>query len=219
MKTDVIHIAIADDYPVLVNGLKLLISAFPDCIVDIEAYDGLDLLQKIADAEVIPDICILDLSMPKMDGYEVLKRIGKEYPEIKVLILSMYHNEYSIIKTLREGAAGCLPKEVNPEEIHYAILEIITKGYYHTELASKYISASLNTDLKKNKINEREIEFLKYCCSDMSYQQIAVAMKLSARTIEGYRDNLFKKLEVKSRSALVMYAIRTGIMPINNILS
>lgn len=211
---NLIRIAITDDLPVLITGLKFILQSHPEFSIDIEALNGHELLDKIKTAPIKPDVCLLDLSMPIMDGYATLVKLKEAWPGIEVIILTQHYNEYSIIKTICDGASACLPKEVDIKEIHHAIHEVVEKGYYHTEFVAKHMSSSLRSGMKKIKITDKEKEFLIHCCSDYSYQQIAGIMKLSCRTIEGYRDNLFLKINVKSRSALVMFAIQAGIASI-----
>ncbi len=208
----IIRIAIADDVPILRKGLILLLNSYKPCGVDIEANNGQELINKIKLAENKPDICILDISMPVMDGYETLSAIKQYWPNIKVVILSVHYNEYTIIRTVREGASCCLPKEVDTDELFTAIKQVHNKGYYHTELVKHYLTNSMYEDVRKLKLNKNEQEFLRLCCSDMSYKQIAMQMELSPRTIDGYRDDLFLKLNIKSRSALVMFALQTGLV-------
>lgn len=212
----IINIAIADDYQLFRKGLALSLNTISGLFVSIEAEDGIDLLEKIETASKLPDICLLDISMPKMDGYEALKHLKVRWPQIKVIVLSMHHNEYSVIKSFQNGASACLPKEVEESKLHDVILQVNKSGIYHSELTSHFINKlvlkeNINTDL-----TEKEIEFLRLVCSDINYKQIADIMKVSHRTIDSYRDNLFSKLKVNSRSALAVFAIKSGISPTIN---
>lgn len=217
MKTNkIISIAIADDYELIRKGLRMTLNTYKDCAVDIEATDGVDLLEKIESTDKLPDICILDISMPRMDGYETLKRVKKTWPQIKAIMLSMHYNEYVVIKSFQDGASACLPKEVSDNELYDVIVKVNEVGLYHSELTSHFINKfvlkeSVNTDL-----TEKEIEFLRLNCSELNYKQIAEIMKVSHRTVDSYRDNLFKKLNVTSRTALAVFAIQTGISPTIN---
>lgn len=211
-----ISIAIADDYELVRKGLRMTLIAHNDCAVDIEASDGVDLLEKLESAIKLPDVCILDISMPRMDGYTALKRIKYLWPQIKVIMISMHYNEYSVIKSFQDGANACLPKEVGADELREAIIKVSETGLYHSEITSQFINKlvlkeSINTDL-----TTKEIEFLRLNCSELNYKQIAEIMKVSHRTVDSYRDNLFKKLNVTSRTALAVFAIQTGISPTTN---
>ncbi len=214
----IIHLAVADDYELIRKGLRYSIATFGNCIIDIEAEDGLELIEKILAAERKPDICLLDISMPRMDGYKALVEIKKQWPEIKVIILTVHYVEYAIIKTLRDGAACCLPKEVNDLELKKAISQVHSEGFYYNDEVSKYFSTSLREDSKKIKLTENELTFLRHCCTDFSYKEIAEKMEVSPRTIDSYRDSLFEKLGVKTRTSLVVFALQTGIKPVANVL-
>lgn len=215
MKTNkIISIAIADDHELIRKGLRMTLNTYKDCAVDIEASDGVDLLEKISSANKTPDICLLDISMPRMDGYETLKQVKKTWPQIRAIMLSMHYNEYSIIKSFQNGAGACLPKETSEDELHEVIVKVNDVGLHHSELTNHFINKlvlkeSINTDL-----TEKEVEFLRLNCSELNYKQIAEIMKVSHRTVDSYRDNLFKKLSVTSRTALAVFAIQTGISPI-----
>jgi DNA-binding NarL/FixJ family response regulator len=205
-----INIAIADDHPIMRKGISDIISSFEGFNIPIQANDGRELIEQIAKAPILPDICILDISMPNLNGFETIKEIRKRWSSIKVLALSMYNNEFSIIKMLTSGANGYLPKNTNPQHLQRALAAIYYTGYYDSEQAIKNVSGP-NQQLK---FTEREVEFLGHCCSELSYRQIGELMGISVRTVEGYRDALFEKLDIKSRAGLVMYALRNGIMPI-----
>lgn len=206
-----IHIAIADDHELMRKGIIQFLEDYQYFSIDFDAANGQELIARITEAEIKPDICILDISMPVMNGYETLAAIKKNWPDIKVIMVSMFHNEYTIIRTMKDGANSYLPKDTSPNELKTAILKVYDHGYYYSEEVTKHLSTMLRDDAKKIKITENEIDFLRFCCSDLSYQQIAEAMGLSPRTVDSYRDALFRKLNVKSRSALVMFAIQTGI--------
>ncbi len=146
----IISIALADDVRIFRKGLILCINTFKNCAVDIEAEDGADLITKLESTNNLPDVCILDISMPQMDGYVALKHIKNTWPQIKVIMLSMHYNEYSIIKSFQEGASACLPKEVNDDELYTAIIQSHEVGLYHSELTNQFISTfvlkqSINT--------------------------------------------------------------------------
>lgn len=206
-----VYIAIADDIPLLRTGLALILNAQHSCNVIIEAENGRDLLDKIESAATKPDICLLDISMPVMDGYETLISLRKSWPQIKVVILSVHYNEYTIIRTIREGACCCLPKEINISDLIKIILEINEHGFYNTQLVNQKIIATIRQDANRHKFTLHHLAFLRLCCSDLTYKEIAAHMKLSPKTIDGYRDELFTKLDTKSRVGLVLFAIQAGI--------
>lgn len=206
-----ISVAIADDYELVRKGLRMVFNTFKDCTLDIEAVDGIDLLEKLESIKKLPDVCILDINMPRMDGYKALKSIKSIWPQIKVIMLSMHHNEYSVIKSFQDGASACLPKEIGDEELHNVILKVYETGLYHSELTSQFINKVIQKQSIDVELTEKEIEFLRLNCRELTLKQIAEIMKVSPRTVDSYRDSLFKKLNVSSRTALAVLAISSGI--------
>lgn len=207
----IISIAVVDDYELIRKGLRITINSYKDCAVDMEAYDGIDLLEKLESAKKLPDVCLLDISMPRMDGYLALKKIKHLWPQIKVIMLSMHYNEYSVIKSFQDGASACLPKEVGENELHEAIVKVFETGLFHSEVTSQFINKLIQKQSIDATLTEKEIEFLRLNCSDLNLKQIAEIMKVSPRTVDSYRDNLFKKLNLSSRTALAVFAIRAGV--------
>lgn len=212
-----VKVAIADDHAIFRAGLKQLINTFPEFEVCIDASDGQDLIDKIEASPAIISICILDVTMPNLNGYDTLAKIKETWPDIKTLILTMHGSEFPIIKLLRNGANGYLLKGADPDELHIALNELNEKGFYSSEfMTNKFITALQN--LKKKHLvidfSENELAFLKLCLSEMSYKEIAIQMGISPRTAEGYRDALFAKLNLKTRTGLVMYVLKTGLIPL-----
>jgi len=207
-----INVAIAEDHTLMRKGLIEIISSFKDFSINIEAENGKELINKLQKTSYLPNICILDINMPIMNGYLALLTMKKNWPDIKILILTMYDNEYSIIQMLKNGANGYMLKNSDPKELQNALMSVYSKGFYHTELVSgKLMTMVQNKMPQKLKLNEREISFLSLCCSELSYKEIALEMNLSFHTIEGYRDALFEKLNVHTRTGLVLYAMNMGI--------
>jgi two-component system, NarL family, invasion response regulator UvrY len=209
----IISVAIADDSPYIRKGLLFTLNTYKDIAIDIVAEDGIDLLDKIESSRKLPDVCLLDISMPRMDGYEALKRIKTIWPQMKVIMMSIHYNEFAIIRTFRDGASGFLPKEATPEELHTAITQSHETGLYHTEPTSQHMSLALQNKSIITDLTDKELDFLRFACLDLNYKQIAELMKVKPRTVDSYRDSLFAKLKVSSRAALVVFAIRTGIVP------
>jgi len=216
-----VKVALADDHILLRNGLAGLINGFDGYTVLFEANNGQDLMNTL-DTNNLPNLVLLDINMPVKDGFETALWLKQNHPDIKVLALSMYDNEPSIIKMLRNGAKGYLLKDTAPKEFKTALDAVMSKGFYYSEMVTgKLIHAVNNMDepqQQKNsfsKLNEKETEFLKLACTEMTYKEIADKMFLSPRTIDGYRDALFEKLNVKTRVGLVMYAIKTGLVQVH----
>lgn len=209
-----IKIAIADDHVILRKGVAEILSRFDNLAMVMEAGTGRELIDKISAAAELPDVCILDINMPEMNGYETAAELRRRWPKIKMLALSMYDAELNIIKMLRNGAHGYILKDADPEELRIAILEVYKNGFYHSDLVTGRMLHILHDPEGKINIelNERETQMLAYCCSEMTYKEIADLMCLSPRTIDGYRESLFKKLRITTRTGLAMYAIKAGVV-------
>jgi DNA-binding NarL/FixJ family response regulator len=209
-----ITVAIADDHVLLRNALARLVNTFDDYIVIFEAGNGKELKTKILQ-EGIPDIVMLDINMPEMNGYETAQWLNRNYPQIKILALSMLSDEKTIIKMFRLGAKGYLLKNTDAAELKDALNTLTEKNFYLSDYVSEKLVKGLNIDGGKEEkeiiLNEKEREFLRWACTEFSYKDIAAKMFLSTRTIDDYRASLFRKLKVNSRVGLVMYAIRNGI--------
>jgi two-component system invasion response regulator UvrY len=211
------NIVLTDDHSLLRNGLASLVKDLGHTVL-FEADNGKDFIAKL-DAKQLPDMVLLDINMPEMDGYETAQWIKTNHPDVKVLALSMYDNETSIIRMLKCGARGYILKDSEPAELKAAIHALMDKGFYYSDLVSGKLMHAINKmddesgDLKSLvPLNDRETDFLKYSCTELTYKEIADKMFVSPRTIDGYRDTLFEKLHVKTRVGLVMYAIKNGIV-------
>jgi DNA-binding NarL/FixJ family response regulator len=212
-------IALTDDHSLLRNGLASLVKNLGHTVV-FEADNGKQLIEKIV-TDHLPELVLMDINMPHMDGYETTQWLKQHHPDIKVLALSMYDNETSIIRMLKCGAKGYILKDSEPAELKAAIEDVMNKGFYYSDLVSGKLMHAINkldnagSGLKSLiQLNERETDFLKYACTEMTYKEIADKMFVSPRTIDGYRDALFEKLQLKTRVGLVMYAIKNGIVTI-----
>lgn len=206
------NIALVDDHVLMRKGLANLIQDLEHQVL-FEADNGKDFLDKLK-ASPSPDLVLMDINMPQMDGYETALEVKENYPDVKVLALSMYDDDLAIIKMLRNGARGYVLKDCDPKELKSAIKAVLEKGFYYSELVSGYLIRTINNNDEISRLNAKEIEFLKLCCTEMTYKEIADKMCLSPRTIDGYRDNLFEKLHTKSRVGLVIFAIKNGIAKI-----
>ncbi len=211
-----INIAIADDHTLIRKGIVEIISSFKQYNVIIEAGNGAELLNGINESETPPDICILDISMPVMNGYETLKIIKRTWPDMKVLVLTMFNNEFSILKMVLGGARGYLLKDCTPNELELALNNLYHYNLHHSELVPEDMFAEGKRKRLEphQKITDKDLIFLKYCCTELHYREIAEHMEVSVRTIHTYRDNLFDKLGLKTRIGLVMYATSIGVIPI-----
>ena len=206
-----------DDHVLLRSGLASLIRGFGEYEVLFEACNGKDLIRQLREFPR-PDIVLLDINMPDMDGFETACWLKRHYPEIKVLALSMYDTDISVVRMLKNGAKGYILKDIEAAELRTALDSIAEKGYYYTDnVTGKLIHMITEHDeprmhVRLLTLNQREVEFMKLVCTEWTYKEIADRMSLSPRTIDGYRDALFEKLDVKTRVGLAMYAVRNGIV-------
>jgi len=209
-----IHIAIADDHTILRKGVIEILSRFDNMTVVAEAATGRELITKLQSAATLPDVCIIDINMPEMNGYETAAEVRRLWPDVKILALSMYDTELNVIKMLRNGANGYVLKDSDPEDLKDAINKVFKDGFYHSELVTgRMLHILHDPDGKINaELNDREIKFLQLACTELTYKEIADQMHLSPRTIDGYREDLFKKLSITSRTGLAMYAIKAGLV-------
>jgi len=215
-----ITLAIVDDHMLFRDGLTELINGFSEYNVIIEADNGLDLIHQLK-SKGIPAIILLDINMKEMDGFETAEWLKENHPDIKILVLSMYENENAIIRMLKLGARGYVLKDIRKKELELALSSLVTKGYYYTEMITGKLIHAINSmdDAKPGQslkdlvaMNSKEIEFLKLACTELTYKDIAEKRHLSIHTIDGYRDALFQKLNVKSRIGLALYAIKNKIV-------
>jgi DNA-binding NarL/FixJ family response regulator len=217
------RIALVDDHKLFRKGMVSLIEMVcSDCEIVFEADNGLDLQQKI-NATNQPDIILMDINMPGMDGFEAVAWLNANFPLVKILVLSMVEKEESIVKMLKLGVKGYLSKDVEPNVLGEALTAIMNKGFYYTDfITGKLVHAlqnengnndSQNGGLHKS-LSAREMEFLQWACSELTYNEIAAKMFLSPKTIDGYRNACFEKLHVKSRVGLAMYAVKHGLVKV-----
>jgi DNA-binding NarL/FixJ family response regulator len=211
-----INIAIADDHGLYRSGLVELIHSLSDTYkVIIEASNGVDLLEKVNNNNI--DLIILDVDMPVLNGIETAKILLEKHPKLAILVITMLEEESVLINMFRIGVKGFLSKDVDALELKSAIDSISNKGFHYTDSLTGTLINVIKEDLNEtNKFNDRELTFLGYCCSELTYKEIADKMYLSPKTIDGYRASLFEKLSIKSRVGLVMYAIKNKIVCLTN---
>jgi DNA-binding NarL/FixJ family response regulator len=213
-------ITLVDDHSLLRNSLASLIAGFDGYEVLFEADNGKHFITQLQQYTSVPDIIMLDITMPEMNGYETATWIKQNLPTARILVLSMMDNDAAIISMLKAGAKGYLLKDSKPVVLKQALDDIRDKGFYSNELVNnKMLNYVMGDEQKKDTdiislLTPKEIIFLKLACTEMSYKQIADQMGLSSRTVEGYRDDLFKKLNVISRVGLVVFAIKNGLYKI-----
>jgi DNA-binding NarL/FixJ family response regulator len=214
-----IKLALVDDHTLFRKGLISLIEMVdPSYSILFEADNGLDLQQKIQ-KDNYPDIILMDITMPGMDGFACVQWLSENYPLIKILVISMIEKEETIVRMLKLGVKGYLCKDVEPKELGEALRSIMNKGFYYTDFITGKLVHSLQLGLENvtadnrlHLLNERERTFMQLACSELTYNDIASKMFLSPKTIDGYRDSLFEKLNVKSRVGLALYAVKHGLV-------
>ncbi|WP_312304737.1 response regulator transcription factor [Chryseobacterium sp.] len=205
-------IVIVDDHILIAKALEGIISNFSEFEVIYVCENGKDLIEKFEEGNIIPDIILLDISMPIMDGFETAAWLTKNHPDIKVMALSMQGDDNSVIKMIKNGAKGYLLKNTHPKDLETALSRLNTDGFFYPDWASKIIFSNLGKEEPEVsiKISEREKEFLKYTVTELSYKEIADRMCCSPRTVESYRDQLCEKLDLKTRVGLAVFAIKNG---------
>ncbi|MBO9660713.1 MAG: response regulator transcription factor [Chitinophagaceae bacterium] len=212
-----LKISIVDDHNLFRKGLiKLINMGNTDKQYSIlfEADNGKDLQEKMK-SPPFPDIILMDIEMPDMNGFEAVEWLKRTHEDIKVMVISMVEDEKSVLRMLRLGVKGFLNKDIEVEDMHNALKTISNNGIYYSEIATNVMNAELNGQAKTVSgvsLSENERTFLKHAATDFTYQQIADQMTLSVKTIDGYREALFKKCNVKSRTTLVVWAIKQGII-------
>lgn len=212
-------VVLVDDHVLLRNGLASLVKNLGYDVI-FEADNGLEFI-RLLEKNGVPDIVLMDINMPEMDGYDTTDWLKKNHPDVKVLALSMYDDENAVIRMLKAGAKGYILKDTEPTELRAAMSAIQNRGFYHSDMVTGRLINSITKMEEENTpvrqvagLTERELEFLKLAASELTYKEIAEQMYLSPRTIDGYRDALFEKLELKSRVGLVLFAIKNGVVKI-----
>lgn len=220
--TPKIKLAIADDQVLFLKGLRALLTSFEEIDLIIEATNGAELLEAIDHER--PDVILLDLRMPVMDGLEATEKIRATYPDIKIILLTTYDEEYLINNLMKVGANGYLVKNEELEVLLEAIHTVMAKGYYFNDYVSK---ALLSNVKKKNKeirpwriaenlqLTKREMEVLHLICRAFTSAEIAEELFISIRTVENHRKSLLSKTGMRNTAGLIIYAIRDKLIEID----
>ena len=211
-------VVIVDDHLLISKAIAGIVEQFEQFTVLYEAEHGKALQEKFKSPKNIPDIVLLDISMPIMDGFATAKWLQEKHPNVLILTLSMQDDDQSLVRMVKNGAKGYLLKNVHPQELENALTQLVKKGFYYPDWATSKIFLNINGEDNsgQSKINftEREIDFLKHSCSELTYKEIAELMFCSPRTVEGYRDALYAKLDIKSRVGLALFAIKNGLIQV-----
>ena len=214
---EIIRVAIADDHMLFRAGVKTALSMKKDIRMVAEADNGMQLLNLLK--HITPDVVLLDIQMPIMDGITTLPEIKRLYPDIKVVMLTM-HNDHSMISKLMElGANAYLTKNSDSEVIYEAVKTVYEQEYFFNQLTNKALIDGLRLKRQADvvtpteaKLTDKEVTILKLMCEEKSTKEIADIVDLSPRTVEAIRDKLKTKTGAKSMAGLVMYAVKTGII-------
>lgn len=214
-------IVIVDDHTLIAEALAGIVEKFRDYQVLYEAENGKALVEQFRNPKNIPDIVLLDINMPVMDGFETAQWLTLNHPSVRIMALSMQDQEETLLKMIRCGARGYLLKNVHPSELEKALDTIMEKGYFYPDWVTHKVLLNMAGDKSTAKalpeINDRELEFLKYAVTELTYKEIADKMCCSPRTVESYRDSLFEKLNVKSRVGLVISALKNDMLKLESI--
>jgi DNA-binding NarL/FixJ family response regulator len=213
MQNQSISIAIVDDHTLFRSGLASLLEEFDEIEVMFEAINGVDLQTKINHHPGV-QLILMDINMPVMDGFAATKWVKTNHPNVHVLALSMLEDEKAIIGMLKAGAGGYMLKESIPSDLFNAIKVIVDKGFFVNELVSGRLLVALKDSDVKPMFSVRELTFLQHCSTELTYKEIADIMNVSPRTVDNYRESLFAKLNIKSRTGLVVYGIKNSLITI-----
>jgi len=211
MPTETIQIVLVDDHRLFRSGLVSLINSFSGYKILFEAGNGEDLARKLS-PKLKPDIILLDINMPVMDGLDTALWLRNNYPDICIIVLSMFEDAEKVLAMVKMGVKGYMLKDAEPHEFEQALKKVSQGELYYPEFVTRHLVKSFNQKEDQVKLNTRELEFLKLAGTELTYKEIADQMCISARTVDGYRDQLFDKLQIKSRVGLVLYAIKNNLI-------
>jgi DNA-binding NarL/FixJ family response regulator len=219
-----IKIVIADDEQLFRKGMRFLLEKTDEFEVIFEAEDGNELIDLLKTSEVVPDIILMDLKMPKLNGVEATKIVHKDYPDIKIIALTSYGGKSFIINMIDVGASSYLLKNTSPKDVVFTIKEVHEKGFFYNEKVMKMIHENLlsssgkkiRSDLDKKLLSKREIEVLELICAEYTTNEIAEKLFISPRTVDGHRNNLLLKTGSKNVAGLVIYGIQKKLIELSS---
>lgn len=217
-----IRVALADDEALFRKGIALLLSDYNDLQIVLEAADGEDLIQQLRTMSALPDVLLLDMKMPNVNGVEASKRLREEFPDIKIIVLSTYFSKAFIINMIELGAGAYLPKNATPDEVVATIREVYQNGFSYKQAVLEVIRENMIQKTKPKipssfdiELTAREREVLQLICEEYTTPEIAEKLYISPRTVDGHRNNLLEKLGCKNVAGLVVYAIQYQLVKIN----
>lgn len=211
----IIKVAIVDDHQMISKALEKMITANEKFEVIMTAHNGEDFLEAVSKASVFPDVVLMDVNMPLKNGIETTEEFMDIYPQGKVIGLTMDDSEKTIIKMLKAGAKAYLLKDMTSEDLFRAIETVQNNGIFYSDLISSKVKKinieKEKAELIKKSLKPNELVFLEHACSELTYSEIADKMFLSPKTIDGYRDSVFIKLDVKNRVGMVLFALKNEL--------
>ncbi len=207
------QIALVDDHSLFRSGIAALVNDLKGYSILFEAADGQEFIRKIS-PKLKPDIVLLDINMPQMDGIATARWLRSNYPEINIIVLSMFEDADKVLAMVKLGVKGYLLKDAEPFEFEQALNNVTQNEVYFPQFVTRHLISNFNKPVDNIKLNSREIEFLKLSGTELTYKEIADQMCISVRTVDGYRDQLFEKLQIKSRVGLVLYAIKNKLIEV-----
>ncbi|CCH02949.1 Response regulator uvrY [Fibrella aestuarina BUZ 2] len=222
-----IHVAIADDQVLFRKGMIGIVDSFDGMHISLEADNGRSLLDGLATASPLPDVVLLDLSMPELNGVETTKLIHKQYSGVKIIILSVYSEDRFVTHLMDLGVNAYLFKNVEPEEVERAIRDVVEKEFYFNEAFLRAMKNRMATRKPRRVLTEaapatltpREIDVLGLICKQLTAPEIADQLCLSIRTVDGHRANLLEKTGSRNTAGLVLYAIKNSLIDPSELLS
>jgi len=214
---DAIKVAIADDHKIFRKGVILSLRQYTNIKFILEAENGEELLNGLAEAQ--PDVILMDLRMPLKDGIEATKIVSKNYPNIHIIVLTMYEDERFVSHLMENGANGYLLKSAEPSEIRKAIQEVVTRGYYLNNYVNRILLKKSHAKQKTipsltNEVvlNDKEREVIKLLCMEFTAAEIAQKMDISPRTVEAIKDRLMERFGAKNTAGLVFFAVKNNLI-------
>ena len=207
-------VCVVDDHTLLCQALSSLINTFDGFKVIGTYSNGSEYIRALKNNRSVPDITLMDVRMPIFDGIETTAFLSKKYPKIKILALSVEADEITILKMLKAGAKGYLLKDIEKEELESALNYLVKHDFYHSQTVTDAIDNFSGSFIENIKLRDKEIDFLRLVCLELTYKEIANIMKLSHKTVDGYRDSLFKRLNIKNRVGLALFAVKHKIYTI-----
>jgi DNA-binding NarL/FixJ family response regulator len=213
MLTRPIQIALVDDHRLFRSGIAALIDSFGGYSILFEAAHGQELIRSISTG-LVPDIILLDINMPVMDGISTAQWLRKYHPSIRIIILSMFEDAEKVLLMVRAGVKGYLLKDAEPDEFERALIKVSEGELFYPDFVTRHLLNNFNIDKEAQQVQltPREILFLRLTSTELTYKEIADTMNISARTVDSFRDLLFEKLQIKSRVGLVLYSIKNKLI-------